>query len=498
MICKKNYYYLAIIFIIFFSGCNTSEIKSNIKNNVKSLIDVDIKSPVLEMNSQTKNSKSLSISFNSSEDGTLLYENDCQSKTKNVKQGKNIIIFDDLENGYYDFCTITIVDFADNISNTVAIPAFYVNNTEIPSLTEVMPITSNTFNDSPTYTFRSSSEGKISYSGDCKSLQHKAKIGDNVITFNKLKDGYYDNCSISVINQEGVESKELQISPFSINKDKEIEIIDFVTPKRLATLDYKLKESSGIIYIDGKLYTHTDSSGKAQLYEIDSHGKIVRTITINGAINIDWEDITQDDFYIYIADIGNNNGKRKDLKIYKIDKEMIQTQKSVDCKIIEVSYEDQENFKYEQFSTPYDAEAIIAYKDNLYIFTKNWNNKVTKVYAVPKRPGSHILNEVSSYSFDFLITGATYNKKADKIILIGYNSRLATTQHITVLENFSNDDFFSGDLRQIEIDSSPIGFRQIEAITSDGAEKVYITSEEMTNKFLGNHPSSLFEIRIIE
>ena len=33
--------------------------------------------------------------------------------------------------------------------------------------------------------------------------------------------------------------------------------------------------------------------------------------------NVDWEDLTQDDKgYIYIADTGNNNNKRRELDIY--------------------------------------------------------------------------------------------------------------------------------------------------------------------------------------
>ncbi len=491
---KIERYLLSLTLIIFLSGCDIPDLKE--------LINIDRTAPLLEIDTQTKNietrSNSISISFNSSEEGTLLYEKDCQSNIKKVHTGKNTIIFDNLEDGFYDFCTITAIDLAGNQSKTVEIPTFSIKRSEQPSLQEVIPITSNTFDNTPSYTFRSSSEGTISYQGSCKSLQQKAKIGNNVVTFQKLEDGYYPDCAILVTDLKGLVSQELKINPFSISSNKDFQILNSVTPKRLSTLDLNVQESSGLLYIDGKLYTHNDSGGKAEVYEIDSYGRIVRTITINGATNVDWEAMTQDDLYLYIADIGNNKGDRKDLKIYKVDKPTFMSHNNVDCEIIEIKYSDQENFEYKDFSTPYDAEAIIAYGDNLYIFTKNWKDKVTKVYSISKNSGSYTLHEVSSYACNFLITDATYHIYADKIILIGYSSHLMSTQKIVILENFSADDFFSGTIQEIEVNANTMGFKQIEAITNDIAEKIYITSEELSNKFIGNHPSSLFEVRIFE
>ena len=48
--------------------------------------------------------------------------------------------------------------------------------------------------------------------------------------------------------------------------------------------------------------------------------KQVRTIKIDNAKNDDWEELAEDDEFIYIGDFGNNNGKRKNLCIYIIRK----------------------------------------------------------------------------------------------------------------------------------------------------------------------------------
>ena len=55
------------------------------------------------------------------------------------------------------------------------------------------------------------------------------------------------------------------------------------------------------------------------LYELNvTNGNVSRTVTIQNAANVDWEDICTDDDYIYIGDFGNNSGNRTNLRIYKV------------------------------------------------------------------------------------------------------------------------------------------------------------------------------------
>jgi hypothetical protein len=488
----KPFYLFNFILLFLISGCGVSDMKK--------LVKIDKTAPLLRVETKTIDIRKMDempvISFYSSEKGTLLYEKGCESSVKKVHTGKNTIIFDNLPNGYYDFCTITVVDLAGNQSETVNIPPFVINRLEQPFLYEVTPVTENTSDNTPDYVFRSSSEGKISYKGSCRSIYSKAEVGNNVVTFEALADGFYDDCYISVTDEEGRESNLLHVTPFSVARYKTIELSKNIIPERLGTLDQKIDESSGLLYIEGRLFTHNDSSGHAEIYEIDNYGRLLRTIKINGAVNVDWEAMTQDKDYLYIADIGNNRGDRKDLKIYKIVKSDFMHKNSVESEVIEIKYGDQKKFGYKNFSTPYDAEAIISYGEKLYIFTKNWKNRVTKVYAVSKEPGTYKIEEVTAYAFDFVVTGATYIEKTDMIVLIGYSSRFMTKQKIVILDGFKDDDFFSGHVKVIDLKTNLLGFKQIESIANDGAEKVYITSEKVTNRFLGNHPASLFEIKL--
>lgn len=83
-------------------------------------------------------------------------------------------------------------------------------------------------------------------------------------------------------------------------------------------LSKTIEETSGLEIIDNMLITHNDSGGEPALYYIDKKGKIVETRKIKGVKNNDWEDITKDDEFIYIANMGNNFDTRKNLSIIKI------------------------------------------------------------------------------------------------------------------------------------------------------------------------------------
>lgn len=182
-----------------------------------------------------------------------------------------------------------------------------------------------------------------------------------------------------------------------------------------------VKETSGLIFFNNRLITHNDSGDGPTLYEIDTISQaITRTITIDNATSVDWEDIDQDDTHIYIADIGNNNGSRQDLKIYKILKSDYISSTTVTAEIISFSYEDQTDFTSSPNNTNFDAEAMAIYQDNIVIFTKNWIDFQTNVYVIPKTVGTHTAQKVSNYDCQGLITGASIN--GEHFLLTGYNS----------------------------------------------------------------------------
>ena len=84
-------------------------------------------------------------------------------------------------------------------------------------------------------------------------------------------------------------------------------------------LPKQIEETSGLEFFKGGFLTHNDSGGKPTLYEFNETGNILEGYNIEGVENNDWEDIAQDENYLYISDSGNNKGERQDLNILIVD-----------------------------------------------------------------------------------------------------------------------------------------------------------------------------------
>ncbi len=259
---------------------------------------------------------------------------------------------------------------------------------------------------------------------------------------------------------------------------------DPVLLEEVTTLDTEVFETSGLEKVNGKFYTHNDGGNSNLLYEINtSTGDVIRTITVNGAANVDWEDLASDATYLYIADIGNNGGDRDDLIIYKILKSTLDTNTTVDAETIAFSYADQTNFDYESYTTPYDAEALIVYQGKLYIFTKNWEDSTSKAYEIPTIPGNYEVTSVSEKTLDVMVTGADIDDTGSSVSLVGYtdpNDGIANFKSMIVKLNcFPGNDFFSGSIDEHEISNS-LQVGQVEAILFNTPSEFYLSSEGIT------------------
>lgn len=240
-------------------------------------------------------------------------------------------------------------------------------------------------------------------------------------------------------------------------------------------LDDKVHETSGLIYLEGRLITHNDSGGEAKLYELDIEtGDVVREVVLENAVNKDWEDICYDDNYIYIGDFGNNSNTRTDLKIYRISREDYFDSDIVTADIISFNYNDQTDFTYVEFEAEYDSEALISLGDSLYIFTKNWLNKISYVYPLPKTPGNYELIKIDSVDAGGVITGADICSVTGEIVLIGH----IFSPFIVSISDYVGNDFTQGNV-QIKHLQIPTGNSfQTEGIAIINPNLYYISAEE--------------------
>ena len=255
-------------------------------------------------------------------------------------------------------------------------------------------------------------------------------------------------------------------------------------------LSTAINETSGLLYLNQKIITHNDSGGQPELYEIDSiAGGINRTVVLQNASNIDWEDITADADYIYIGDFGNNTGARTNLKIYRLPQQDFfnSSLASVLVDTIVFNYADQIDFTPTNYTTNFDAEALVAFNDSLYIFTKNWGDNWTNIYALPKTPGNYQLEKHDSINTMGLVTGASVSQDGSSIVLCGY---AGITPFITELNQISDSDFSGSNISRYTI-VQPTGYSvQIEGITVINESQFYLSSE----KFLTGTLSGLYKL----
>lgn len=118
--------------------------------------------------------------------------------------------------------TGTVTDAASNpmtnfvpTVNLAANKALVISTPVPPTLTEVTPVTTPTFDTTPTYVFHSTEAGDITYSGGCTSSTTTAVVGNNTITFDSLAVGTYD-CTITVTDID-TEFRDLPVTQFVIS-----------------------------------------------------------------------------------------------------------------------------------------------------------------------------------------------------------------------------------------------------------------------------------------
>jgi hypothetical protein len=230
-----------------------------------------------------------------------------------------------------------------------------------------------------------------------------------------------------------------------------------------------IEETSGLEIIGNYFITHNDSGGFPVLYYLSKEGEIVKTREVESAVNNDWEDITKDNNYIYISDTGNNYSTRKDLKIYKIPIDESSEEKT---QIISFNYPEQDSFKINE-NTIFDAEGLIAIKDELLIFTKNRKKKITEIYSIPKNQGDYRANKIKTLNVNSIVTGADYNKDLKFLALtstIDFREYFLIT--IANFNLYSNKDYL---INMIKI---PIGNTQIESVKIIDKNNFWITSED--------------------
>ncbi len=242
----------------------------------------------------------------------------------------------------------------------------------------------------------------------------------------------------------------------------------------------EVTEVSGLVMTEnGHLLAIGDSGNLPKIYELNYSGEVINSLVLDGAENVDWEELQLDEEgTLYIGDVGNNLGQRLFLNIYIIPN--IETKLNQDTissfSTLSFNYDDQESFTADS-STPFDAEGFIVIEDEIHLFSKNHGDQsFTKRYILTSSPGYQTAFLMDSVKLDFWVTGATYNYHLDKLTL-------CSDERLYNFENYSKSTFTKASCL-INIDAS-----QIEAVCTSPSGAFYLAEDVESES-----PSLLFRL----
>lgn len=163
--------------------------------------------------------------------------------------------------------------------------------------------------------------------------------------------------------------------------EKEIDgLPDCAVVERALPLPDEVRESSGLALSrrgSQVFWTHNDAGNDAEIFAIDVHGRLMQRVRVADAGAEDWEDMESGmcngAACLYIADIGDNDGKRSHITIYRIREPERGQSESSPAVALRAEYPD----------GPHDAESLFALPGgDLYIVTKGQTGPIG-VYRYP-------------------------------------------------------------------------------------------------------------------
>jgi hypothetical protein len=265
-----------------------------------------------------------------------------------------------------------------------------------------------------------------------------------------------------------------------------------------------LTEMSGIVKSkrrDNLYWVHNDSGDSPRIFAITAEGASVlptyskfsyygdaeeegkeqwQGFEVLYANNVDWEDIAIDDNYLYLADIGNNANRRRDLAIYMVSEiDPTASTRTAVIKKLHVVYPEQTEYPPDDLH--YDSESLFVFGGKLYLITKHrasagifsqsWEagaNLYRLDTAFDDRP--NVLTRVDSHPDITAATSADLSPDGQTLAVL-------SPTDIYLFRHPTDDHWFSqSEVRRVPI--SPRAFKQAEGIAWESDDGLLITNEQ--------------------
>jgi hypothetical protein len=193
--------------------------------------------------------------------------------------------------------------------------------------------------------------------------------------------------------------------------------------------------------------------------------------------NVDWEDMTADDNYIYVADTGNNFNNRRDLKIYMLSEiDPTASTQSAAIKTLPVRYPEQVDFPGDG-PFHYDSESLFSADGKLYLITKHRGRfgryeAGANLYRLDtdftEQPNYLVL--VGNHAGIVAATGAELSPDGQKLAVISYTDLWIFDRPA------EGDQWLSASGRSYPLNTNV--FRQVETVIWDDDETLILSNEQ--------------------
>jgi hypothetical protein len=182
-----------------------------------------------------------------------------------------------------------------------------------------------------------------------------------------------------------------------------------------------LEEISGLAFSRNHphlIYVHTDSGGEAAVYLLDSLGKELGKIELEGAKNRDWEDIAvgpgpDGKSYIFVAEIGDNAAIHGEISILRFPEPItISSKSSVKPEVLRLTYP----------GGARDAETLMVDPISGDLFIVSKRDEKNTLYRVPQSAfskGKVELEKLHSFGFTSAVAG-DISRDGSKILIKNY------------------------------------------------------------------------------
>ena len=234
-----------------------------------------------------------------------------------------------------------------------------------------------------------------------------------------------------------------------------------------------LTECSGLVHslrYNGVFWAHGDGGSGASIVPVTASGKLARgwtgAVRVEGCKNNDWEDIALDDQgNLIIADLGNNNGRRKQLMLHFVSEPKPGAVSVRPTRTLRVHYEDQKGD-----SPDYDCEAVFSAGGRIYFLTKHRSDKRTRLYRLDgeSTTRSNPLRLVGSFDVGGMVTAADASPDGKLVAVLTY-----TTLWVFSYDRASGSIFTKSE----SVRRTPIFAWQAEAVAWEGKDALVIANE---------------------